>query len=1764
MKCAPGSVAAALLCVTTMGAFIGAPVFAPRATADAHTYTTSRRIVRAAILTSSALNIPIGNIVSPENPDPHVFYILDARTDLKPLGIEYVNPLAPPVVTSSIFQRWRDRVRTSDPAFVANTPESNVFRVGAPVSKNMGAYWELNLDTASDDDLKQYDILYLHSHRQKAVFGPELKEKLRKYIEAGGTLWVENCGLFTFEPTNPFLYDVSMEANYGLGGDAIAVIANPSHPLLSYPYLLGARDVQNLGDKYRNDPTTGGRFLLPGYYLYTVNDPLNQAAPGPDAVNPPGNQTLTPIVWNTRGIAAANPVSPPPGWRPMILAGQVGAGRIIYASQDTGCKINDYAGMDRADRRNAGYGGNSQVISGDVMAASSPPDLKFAYNLTVWTGAHTTAYTDTRHSGGTSEKIGGSLAEKWFNPASGSWRVGGATLFKHCIYAVDGNGVFHCYDSKPEEDLDGDGNVDDGLPDAIYGYPFDEIWNFDLKTIYKGNLVNAGASTPTCYEFYDPFSSGASGSLANFPSREQVAVTLSDGQVVAFRALPRLASNGALAPIGAGQFGFANAEPAVVDWILDNSAVNGLDGWSLGAQANTFTPPAPTWSEGVLFAAVNSTNGGTLGGHIVAIDPRGSAQRGGKALSAFNPTGPPGPFGIDSQAPLRPNAIPPIFLGSPTMGYVRDSVNGAIDNILYVHTDKLTAGIIASQTIRAIPFGTKGELLARQTPTSKDFISRSTGTLPPCPWFRVDQAAPGNASPSLGQRVYAVYVADNGNTYSTELKFTGLAAVAPGPLSEYVAPKPVASGQVQKVTVSDNIKFPGNGPDPGPGTVAATDLHIKVYADYVLDWTLNPTSDPALAQCLVTARSVIAVPDTSTPGGNVLGGPPALSPDDLLYYTLDTDHGGQGTGGPNGNQGRGVLFSVNEQPSSRSVLKWTYAMHNGYTMTLPNSQTTVTVPPRLRQLDQATQTATGVAVGTYITDVQFIGTPAFRKDVVYAVAHANVGGVTASVLCAFKANPEFTIRLNTAIDKTQQVVVRQLNVVRQQGLNQVWDQLTSQPSGQPGLKGNSAITVDYDSGLIHINSMANPGSMASSGGNPGPAAGFVSASMPFVVQVGQQERVVSGQQIDVVNGQQETRIIGAPGVDNLLWYAIIPTAAPANSPFGSPGYVSSSPSIQGDTIFLGTENGFVIALDADPGATDPAAQAAGAQVQLVDATGKLKHLRWIQRVTVGGSVVRAAPAATENVMVVNSADGVHAYEDSFTIVADSNRLIEVNSAGDAVWTCDGTRSFGTAGGDLAQYDQFGNPLNPNNTTGVPVVHKIPFARPSVARRINTNDFLVVDTGNNRVTEIDRGGNVVWEVHRLFDDMKSLLRPGDPTSLNEPTDCSYWTEYTQNLNAWFVSNGMPYTYNNLPGYIIHYLIADTGNFRIVELVDVYNSGGQPVRPQSGGNTVPFTLVRQLYFVSSTYGSQGKQYRYIGAQRTVQQNGSLKGTSFYDPNQPDNAVRRFTLAAITNYRLGSGSANVNGTADQNAGAGGSIIVLDESGAPISVVTNLAIPNGANSYRLQPINHPTSFSKFDVFNVAQKTTVFHYLLSDANGCYQLVSGVDANNNPVMIVEWMLSNEAYYRMTGKQLNAMSVRRLNTAVVVGPNSGKHHFLITNRFSGQDQIPDVFGITQNVPKSAEFNGEVFEISPFDYNVTNPQTLGYTPDYSVSGGFLVPNNGVNGFQSSIVWRSPSELVPPNPVNPITNPNGFVLRFIGSPGRATSTGVLQKPSYADRPF
>src|ERR1051326_7179017 len=110
--------------------------------ADTHSYASQRRQIKACLLVSNAASkvVVIGgqNVIIPENDVPYVFYMMDRRTDFKPAGWEFVNPLAPATISPDMVQRWTNRDTGGNDATLAGP----LFKIGAPLTKNIGAYWE--------------------------------------------------------------------------------------------------------------------------------------------------------------------------------------------------------------------------------------------------------------------------------------------------------------------------------------------------------------------------------------------------------------------------------------------------------------------------------------------------------------------------------------------------------------------------------------------------------------------------------------------------------------------------------------------------------------------------------------------------------------------------------------------------------------------------------------------------------------------------------------------------------------------------------------------------------------------------------------------------------------------------------------------------------------------------------------------------------------------------------------------------------------------------------------------------------------------------------------------------------------------------------------------------------------------------------------------------------------------------------------------------------------------------------------------------------------------------------------------------------------------------------------------------------------------------------------------------------------------------------------------------------------------------------------
>ncbi len=1651
--------------ITLVGALL--VLAAGSALADAQTYSSQRRQIRVGIIATRALDLP-GNQGS-ENPDPHVFYVLDSRTDLKPTGVEFVNPLAPAVITGDIHERWRRRSRGNDPAFTPGNPMYELFRVGARVTKNMGAYWEVNIDALESSDLQQFDLLYMHSHKPDVALPADTREKLRSYVESGGTLWVEQCGGFTFNRYAPFLFDIQFHSGGSAGGPGQpgAVIATPNHPLLNYPYVLSPQEVRTLGDKN-----------VGGWYVFNPYDPSDPTyydpSAGKNALNPPGRETLVPVVWNTRGYPEGPGGTANANWRPYVIAGAVGAGKLVVSSQDTGCAINDYVGGVQV-----GFGGNCGAISGQNLLAAKPQDLKFAYNLALWAVAHRTAFVDPRRSGSAIEGVPAQLDEKWSAPGGGTSRVGGAAFLRRCVFAVGGDLVLRCFDTNPGEDLDGDGNPDDGLVDLNAGASFDCVWAFDLKQY--GPI--SGASTPTVIEFFDTNPPAAPGLLTS-PNRELVVVVLSNGTVVAVRALPV-----ALRTVNGVQYA-GLADYTVADWAV-LPAQTGATDYGLGP---TDPVPAVAFSEGVIFAALSTS----AGGRVLAIDP----ATGGSPFHIGSPAGTG-----EGLVPDAPGTEP--LRSAPTVGYVRDDLTGATDKMIYVNVSPRTG---QPASVRAIPFSVKGEPLNLVTAPDRIFRSRAR-----VPWYIYLGVG---SNPALRPRVVAVYRSAADGAYGfRELEYTTSGNPGNNQWHELfdMGEARVKTGPVVEFT---NIELP-DGTRVGLRSVSPVDEAVTILADYTYDWA--PPVGSTYPK--VNARSVFVAPDP-TDSNNSIGGAPALARNDLLYFT------GRASNDSDTYPGRSALIAVHEQGSNQSRVRWTYSLYDAFDMTVNGNR--VSIPARMRRSN-----------GVFLTHMRFFGTPAVHGETVYAVASGVAqGGQPVSVLCAFKADPEFVLRLNTRIDPGTRVRVRQPNLfVDRGGQQEPWIELAA---GQ--------YTVDYESGTIHITAMAPPGAIA---------AAYISASVPFVVQVGNGPEVVS---IPTRADSDGWRRGGPDNVDNLLWFSVLP--APA----------ASSPTVLGDIVWVGLADGSVVSVDADPAASNPEFQATGSEVPY----------RWVTApLAVRGDVVPAqpaiaAPAVSGGVMAMATGAGVFAMEDTVTLIADSGRLLEVNAAGEAVWACDGTRTFDIANGPLTDYT---DPTNPIIGTGIPAGQRVPFRRPSVARRIGNNDILVVDTGNNRVVAIDRGGYARWEVSRFQDDYKGLLRPGDPMVLNEPTDCSYWVEFQPNLAI----QGGPYSYTG-PGYVMHYLIADSGNYRVVEIIDVVKASGEPL------------MVRQLNYVSSTLARQGKRYRYRAVQRIVMRNSELPALPSYwrenpyDPNAMPLDLRYLTVATVSNARMVD--RNVPLTATVGSGealesGGGSVAILKETGDPLAVVTNLRIPvdsGGTPSVRIQPILNPTWLSSFKEMEGGNLVTKF--LLADANGVYQVrLNFVDHPDNsppyiePVFDVEWLLTAEDYFAMTGKRLQASCVVRLTASAENPTFPTLRQYLIANRFSGED-YPGVFGTTVNVISSSAFHGEVFVVKPSTFHFGSGH--GYVPDYGVIssplGNFLWPNDGgtyiINGVtqqvpQASIIRRVPSESVPRPPYAVIHRPGdtnttfggdppGGIRRTVGDKDRGTWTSILEQPAFADRPY
>ncbi len=591
---------------------------------------------------------------------------------------------------------------------------------------------------------------------------------------------------------------------------------------------------------------------------------------------------------------------------------------------------------------------------------------------------------------------------------------------------------------------------------------------------------------------------------------------------------------------------------------------------------------------------------------------------------------------------------------------------------------------------------------------------------------------------------------------------------------------------------------------------------------------------------------------------------------------------------------------------------------------------------------------------------------------------------------------------------------------------------------------------------------------------------------------------------------------GGPAVElklhtNLAWYSVLPAnSVSLKDASGNPATLGGLTKA-GGALFFVDGNGHLISVVADP---------VSAGIPIIN--------KYVDAGTVGGALPPlftnygptgvgaspSAPAIAGGALVVNGRSGIAGYANRVTLVADSTRLLELNSSGDATWAVDSTTGA-PPGSTLAQSV---TALNAG------IAPSLELNRPTAVTELTANDYLVADTGNNRCVRFDRSGKTVWELSRVndaytgeasaaaFGKTKPLLAPGEPDTLNQPTSVQI---YSQTLP---VGTGT-YTF-------VRYLISDTGNFRVLEVVDTFDSStGAPVG-------TPHNLV----WVSHTHDTQQRQYRYQSA-------AYFTTTS----NTPSLHMVYYVVALVTNKRIPS-LASGGTLSPANADAPGASIVLlnllHNQGDP----TDGMIDQAQSKFSAYLTGSTNTGYSFDIDTTARGTgtnpsTLFFrnprylkaYVPQTSTATVPLQSFLVADDNGVfdlqpsgqgLLAQWGFTQKDYQALTvpltlaqvvagtsfsraGIPFVPTSIQRVATDQVGSYNEGR--YLVTNGFSGGEASGPV---TLNGGPQG-FGGEVLELGV----MFKPSTTTLETDVSEAYTLGRPSNTSPLIQPAFAYRLP---------------------------------------------
>lgn len=459
-------------------------LLAPAAHADGAVY--QQHVINAGVLVNDSNGQGSGPA---SDPAPYPFYVLNNRTDVRPPDLTLVNPLAPTSITAAILNRWTPVSSQGPPVVSGKAP----YTLGQTVTPDMAPYWEVPLNSVSDSELAQFNVLYLEA--DTIGFGPALDEKLRRFVDNGGQLIVEYVvastpvrGLFT----GTGAVTAAVPTALTLPAISAAVIAPP---VVTQPYFLSESDLTSL---FNTIPV--GQVNYPPLALTANTADILHSSEFTTVFSPA-------LVENT---GPPNNLAPT---GPAVSTAQIGAGQVIASALRIGRAVSPAdpnGSATSVEPSNVAYflpQVSSQTTPNPTIPRTPAPsdfynypaaDLKLLTNIVELSETHP---GENKTSHGNASDVGlASFSATWQYPVLGTTgtNIGsGAAVWGNFVFVTDAAGTLHAFDAFPSENLTGtaDTNGKEQVPGGVSQYPttsYDEIWHAS---------IGVGASAPTVASF---------------------------------------------------------------------------------------------------------------------------------------------------------------------------------------------------------------------------------------------------------------------------------------------------------------------------------------------------------------------------------------------------------------------------------------------------------------------------------------------------------------------------------------------------------------------------------------------------------------------------------------------------------------------------------------------------------------------------------------------------------------------------------------------------------------------------------------------------------------------------------------------------------------------------------------------------------------------------------------------------------------------------------------------------------------------------------------------------------------------------------------------------------------------------------------------------------------------------------------------------------------------------------------------------------------